>query len=203
MLNFFSYFVFFYCHLMSHQFALFKFSEASPWWTFQLTRDTSFWLESFWLHWNFLNHKALKTFLRAALIHREVWRGFLLDCLLLKLLLPRTKDVLSLYVLWVSLLLTSSFFSIISMRNSGSVIVLSSGQTTPCSFNKYSPRWSGIWSVLYALFMSELHSELSNCSFSLFPENLSGWIWLCRLLNLVVRSFESIWCCFSNPNRLK
>lgn len=99
--------------------------------------------------------------------------------------------------------LTSSFFSIISSRNSGSVIVLSSGKITPSSPSKYSPRSKGVWRVLYALFINELHSELNFCSSSLFPENKSGWTWLWNSLNFFVRPFASILCCFPISNRSK
>lgn len=62
---------------------------------------------------------------------------------------------------------TSSFRSIISIKNSLFNSELSSGMVTPLSCSRYSARRIGDCKVLYALFMSELQSADRLCSTSL------------------------------------
>lgn len=156
----------------------------------------------FWRPRVFLLPGALQSLAKVANIRLECHSRFSSNRLWYRLLRPKMSQLSFLnFRCWI--FFTSSFFSIISIRNSGSEIVLSSGNVTPCSLNKYSPRSSGDCRVLYALLISELHSELKFCSLSLFPENLSGWIWLWKCRNFVVRAFASMVCFLSNPNKLK
>lgn len=73
---------------------------------------------------------------------------------------------------------TSSFRSIISIKNSLFNSELSSGIVTPLRFSRYSARRIGDCTVLYALFMSELQSADRLCSSSLLEVinwTLSAW----------------------------
>ena len=99
--------------------------------------------------------------------------------------------------------LTVSFFSITSIRNSGSSIVFFSDIVIPFKLNRYSPRRTGVCRVLYALFTKELHSELKLCSASLFVENLSGCICDCTFRNRFVSSFKLTLGSFWMPNKSK
>lgn len=157
---------------------------------------------TFWRPRVFLLPGALQSSAKVAWIRRGFCSRFSSNRLWCRLLRPKMNQML-VSSCRLKTCFTSSFRSIISMRNSGSEIVLSSGNVTPSSLSKYSPRSSGDCSVLYALLISELHSELRFCSVSLFPENLSGWIWLWKCRNLVVRAFASMVCFLSIPNKLK
>ena len=151
---------------------------------------------------DFLNQRAKRTHRILKTFHREWREGDLEDPLWILRLQPAGVGSVT-NLLHKKPELTSSFFSIISSSNSGSAMLLSSGSVTSFSRNKYSPRANGDWSILYALLMSELHSLLRVCSFSVFPENLSGWIWLWNCLNFVVRLLRSSFCCFWSPKRSK